>query len=295
MSFARTLPLTFLPLTILLAAAPALAQEKHQLRLRFVPGTTVHSVTVQEMEMGMNMGGQDMSTKMKVEMFTTTKVNGVEDKIGQLEQTVTRVKATVANPMMGKIDFDSDIEDSDPGMLEGLADQVGQKTRLKLSDTGKLVGFEMDEEQSEQARQTGVDLEEMVKQSVTMLPEGPVAIGETWQNDMKMAMGQMGKIDVKVDNKLMAVTADHITVEQTMNVDTSTVELPDGMKMESMTSKGVNKIDRRTGMPAEMNMETKMKMGGPMAMTSSIKLSMKPAQAPAEKAAAEPAKTGAGK
>jgi hypothetical protein len=294
MTFARSLPLTILPLTILLAAAPALAQEKHQLRLRFAPDTTVHSVTVQEMEMGMNMGGQDMSTTMKAEMFMTTKITGVDGNIAQLEQSVTRVKAKMNNPMMGKIDFDSAVEDSDPGALQGLADQVGQKTKVKLSDTGKVVEFKMDEELSEQASQTGIDLEQMVEQSVTMLPEQPVAIGETWQNDLKMPLGQMGEVDVKVDNKLMAVTDDHFVVEQTMKADPAAVELPGGMKLESMTSKGINKIDRRTGMPTEMTMETKVKMAGPMTMTSTIKLSMKPAPAPAE-AAAEPAKTGAGK
>ena len=80
MSFVRTLPLT------LLIAASAVAQEKHLLRFKFVPDTVVHYSMSQEMDMSMNMGAQDMSTKMNMQMFMTTKVKGVKDDAADLEQ-----------------------------------------------------------------------------------------------------------------------------------------------------------------------------------------------------------------
>ena len=277
MSFVRTLPLT------LLLAASAVAQEKHLLRFKFVPDTVVHYSMSQEMDMSINMGAQDMSTKMNMQMFMTTKVKGVKDDAADLEQEITRVKAVMNNPMMN-VNFDSDDEDSDPGMLEGMADMVGTKTTMRLSSAGKMLDFAMSEELAEEAEQAGMDLKQMMSQSVTSLPEQPVAIGETWTNTMKMPMGQMGELDMQIENKLVAVDDKHIVVDQVIKVDTTEVEMPGGMALESVEAKGTSKIDRRIGMPAELTMNMRMKMSGQMTMTMDMKQTIRPAAAPAKKA-----------
>lgn len=284
-----------LSLAILLAASPAIAQEKHQLRLRFVPDTVVHYVMKQDMDMSMNMGGQDMGTKMKMQMFMTTKVGKVEGNTAELTQEITRVKVEMTNPMMGGINYDSADEDSDPGMLQGLEEMVGQKIKVKIDDMGKLVDFKMEGEGAEAAEKSGVDLKQMMSQSLVMLPAEPVGINETWQSETKMAMGEMGELDVKVTNKLLTVAKDNFSVEQVMSIDASDVEMPGGMKVESMESKGTSKVDLRTGMPSEMQTEMKMKMSGAMAMSMTVKQTVEPAPAPEPKKTDEAKKTDGGK
>lgn len=290
MSIVRHLPLAFL-----LATAPAIAQDKHQLRLRFVPDTVVHYVMKQDMDMSMNMGGQDMGTKMKMQMFMTTKVGKVEGNTAELTQEITRVKVEMKNPMMGGINYDSADEDSDPGMLSGLEEMVGQKIKVKIDDMGKLVDFKMDGEGAESTEKAGVDLKQMMSQSLVMLPAAPVGIDETWQSETKLPMGQMGDMDVKVTNKLLNVDKDHFTVEQVMNIDASDVEMPGGMKVDSMESKGTSKVDLRTGMPSEMTTELKMKMSGAMAMSMTVKQTVEPAPAPEPKKTEETKKADGGK
>ena len=285
-----------LSLTLLLVAAPAFAQEKHQLRLRFVSGTVGHFVLEQNMDMSMNMGGQDMGTKMHMEMFMTTTVGKVEGDTAELEQEITRIKVEMNNPMMGKVNYDSAVEDSDPGMLTGIADLVGMKAKLKINDRGKPVDIKVEGEGAE-AAMGQVDLKQMVSQSLVMLPDAPVGINETWDSKTKMPMGQMGEMEASVTNKLLSVDKDTFSVEQVMKIDAEKVEVPGGMKIESMDMKGTSKVDLRTGMPMEMNNEMKMKMAGAMAMSMTIKQSIKAAPAPEKKPAeaAEPAKTGGGK
>jgi hypothetical protein len=279
-----------LPLVLLLAAAPAIAQDKHKLRLNFKAGTVVHFLQSQDMDMAMNMGGQDMGTKMQTQMYMTVKIKDVKDGVAELEQEITRVTAKMTNPMMGPIDFDSDVEDSDPGMLEGMANMVKQKMTMKVSSDGKVVGVDLPKELKDMADESGMDLKSMFSQGFTMLPADPIAVGESWKSDIQMPLGQMGETKVDVTNKLLAATAEHATIEQDMKIDLSGMEIPGGMTAEIVKAKGVNKLDLRTGMPADMTMEMEMKFGGadaPMTMVMKMKQAMKQVEAPAPKPAKE--------
>ncbi|MGC6486112.1 MAG: DUF6263 family protein [Planctomycetota bacterium] len=274
-----------LPLALVLTAA-AQAQEqgktKHLLRFDFKPGTVAKQVMTQDMTMTMAMGAEDMVTKMTMSMFQTYTVQSVEGDKAAIEQKITRVKAVMDNPMM-QVDYDSSDEDSDPGMLEGLADLVDSTIRMKLSNRGKPSDVKLPEEVSDAAGAGGPDLEQMISQIVTALPEQPVAIGETWTVDQDMAMGQMGDTSTKVTYKLLGVTDSEIMLEQSLKMDLSTMEVPPGMEVKDATAKGKITIDRRTGLPKTSVLDMTMQMDGPMAMTMALKVTLKPA--PADKKA----------
>jgi|GEM_PF-2110296 hypothetical protein len=269
----------FLSLALVLTAA-AHAQEqgktKHLLRFDFKPGTVAKQVMTQDMTMTMAMGAEDLVTKMTMSMFQTYTVQSVEGDKAAIEQKITRVKAVMDNPMM-QVDYDSSDEDSDPGMLEGLADLVDSTIRMKLSNRGKPSDVKLPEGLSEDAG--GPDLEQMISQVVTALPEEPVAIGDTWTVDQNMAMGQMGDTSTKVTYKLIAVSDAEIVLEQSLKMDLSTMEVPPGMEIKDATAKGKIVIDRRTGLPKTSDLDMTMKMDGPMAMEMVLKVSLKPAQA----------------
>ena len=268
-----------LPLALVLTTA-AHAQEqgktKHLLRFEFKPGTVAEQVMTQDMTMTMKMGAEDMVTKMTMSMFQTYTVKSVEGDKAALEQKITRVKAVMDNPMM-QVDYDSAVEDSDPGMLEGLADLVDSTIRMKLSDRGKPSDVKLPEDIAEAGGAGGPDLEQMISQIVTAMPEAPVAIGDTWTVDQDMAMGQMGDTATKVTYKLIGVTDAEIMLEQTLEMDLSTMEVPPGMEIKNATAKGKVTIDRRTGLPKTSVLDMTMQMDGPMAMEMALKVSLKPA------------------
>ncbi|MEC7724285.1 MAG: hypothetical protein VYD05_02145, partial [Planctomycetota bacterium] len=159
-----------LPLALVLAA-PALAQEdapkKYDLRFNFKQGAVAKQVMTQDMTMTMNMGAEDMVTKMNMSMFQTYTVKAVKGDKAEIEQKVTRVKALMDNPM-AQIDYDSAKEGSDPDMLEGLADLVGQTFMLTLSDRGEFTDLKIPESLQEL---NGINFEQMMSQIVNQLPK----------------------------------------------------------------------------------------------------------------------------
>lgn len=264
---------------VLALAAPAFAQEdakkKHQLRFNFKEGAVAKQVLSQDMTMTMSMGAEDMVTKMNMSMFQTFTVKSVKDGKAELEQKVTRVKAVMDNPMQ-QIDYDSAKEGSDPDMLEGLADMVGQTFGLKLTDRGEISDIKVPEDAGGEG---GVDVEQMTTQIFNQLPAEPVAIGDTWTVDQKMPLGQMGESDTKVTYKLVSVSDSEIVLEQTFAMDLDAMEMPGGMTVESAKATGKVTLDRRSGLPKSKTMDMMMVMDGPMAMEMELKLTMKPAPA----------------
>jgi len=289
---ARVLPLA------LVLAVPAFAQDqdkpKHLLRFNFKAGTVANQVMTQEMKMSMDMGGQAMNTNMTMNMFQTYTVKAVEGNKASIEQKITRVKAVMDNPVM-QVDYDSADKDSDPGMLEGLADLVGQKISMKLSDQGKTSDVKIPDDVADATGAGGVDLEQMMSQVVTNLPEKPVSIGDTWVVNQKMPLGQMGESDTKVTYKLLAVNDKEIVLEQKLDMDLSEMEMPPGMEIKDVKASGKITLNRLTGLPKTMNLDMKMDMTGQMSMKMDMKMTMKPAPAKKPAPKKEPAKTGAGK
>ena len=276
-------PARILPLALALtAAAPAQEQgkTKHLLRFNFKVGTVAKQVMTQDMTMTMAMGAEDMVTKMTMSMFQTYTIKSVEGDQAAIEQKITRIKAVMDNPMM-QVDYDSSDEDSDPGMLEGLEDLVDATIKMNLSDRGKPSDVKLPEGATDAEGAGGPDLEQMVSQIVTALPEEPVTIGETWTVDQNMAMGQMGDTATKVTYKLVGVTDSEIMLEQKLQLDLETMEVPPGMEIKNATAQGKVTIDRRTGLPTTSELNMTMQMDGPMAMEMVLKTSMKPE--PAEK------------
>ena len=279
-------------LTILLGTTLLSAQEKHTLRFQFVQGTTTWMLLNQDMQMNMSMSGQDINTTMNMQMWSEMKVLEVKDGVGTVETTFRRVKVVSENPSM-QVDYDSDVKDSDPGQFESLSEMVGKGSKLKVDASGKVIDMAMDEGLAEDMKAAGMDMKQLFQQGLTVLPTDPIAIGDSWTSEMEMPMGQMGKMKAVTTNKLKAVAGSTITLEQDIKMDTASVKLPGGMKMDVTKSKGSNTIDLKTGSPVEMTMEMEMDMTMGEQMTSKmvIKMSMKQVPPPAPKEAAEPAKT----
>ena len=272
MNLQRALPLA------LALAAPVFAQDqdkkKHLLRFDFKAGTVTEQVLTQDMTMSMQMGAEAQVTKMTMSMFNRFTVKAADGGKASIEQKVTRVKAVMDNPMM-QIDYDSAKEGSDPGMLQGLEEVVGQSVNMKLSDSGEASDLQV----PDGAGSGGPNIEEMVKQVVVSLPKEPVAIGDSWTVDQSMVMGQMGDTKAKVTYKLVGVTDTEIMLDQQLEMDLDSMETPPGMEITKATAKGKVTLDTRNGLAKTMNLDMTMEMDGPMAMTMEMKTSIKPVAA----------------
>ncbi len=265
---------------VLLPLAPALAQEKHTLRLKFVPGHVAHSMQSQDMTMNMAMGEQKVNTTMSIHTWAEAKTTEVKDGVAVIEQTYRRVKAKADGPGM-KVDYDSDVADSKPGMLAAMGKMVGQKVTVKVDSGNQLKDVAVPEDLDIDLERVGVNLKEGIEQSFTTLPADPIAVGESWTTTRTMPMGQMGTMQTKVTNKLIEVKDNVVTIELKMEMDRAGSKLMPGMKVELIKAEGVAKIDLRNGMPVDMTMDLNMKMGE--VMTMSIRESTKQVEAPAAK------------
>ena len=267
-----------------LIAVPAFAQDKHTLRLKFVPGHVVHTLQSQDMVMNMAMGEQKMNTTMAMQMWCEAKTIEVKDGVAVMEQTYRRMKAKADGPGM-KVDYDSDVEGSKAGMLAGASKLVGQKVTVKVDEGSNLKDVAVPEDLVDGLERAGLNLRESFEQSFTSFPKDPIAIGETWTTTREMAMGQMGKMKTKVTNKLVEVKDNVATIEQKMELDEAGSELMPGMKVTLTKAEGLAKVDLRNGIPVDMKTEMQMKMGDAMAMT--IQTLAKQVEPPAPKAASK--------
>ena len=275
-----------------LIAVPAFAQDKHTLRLKFVPGQVVHTMQTQDMAMNMAMGEQKMNTTMTMQMWSEAKIIEVKDGVAVMEQTYRRMKAKADGPGM-KVDYDSDVEGSKAGVLAGASKLVGQKVTVKVDEGSNLKDVAVPDDLVDELERAGVNLRESFEQTFTSFPKDPIAIGGTWTTTREMAMGQMGKMKTKVTNKLVDVKDNAATIEQKMEMDEAGSELTPGMKVTLTKAEGLAKVDLRNGFPVDMKMEMQMKMGDAMTMT--IQTLTKQVEPPAPKAAAKTEPTAPGK
>ncbi len=276
-----------LPLTLLLAAS-AVAQDvttakpaqKHMVRFSFKQGAVRHSVLDMDMNMSMNMGAQDIETKVKTTMWTSTSVKAINGNTADIVQKITRVKAK-SDSLVMKVNYDSDDEDSDPGAMEGLDELVGESTTLKLTDQGKVSDVKVPEAANDM-QASGVNLNEILKSTVTQLPAHPIAIGDTWKVDQEVPLGANGTANGVIHYKLLAIDKTSITLEQKLVIDTENVQAV-GMKGMKMSAKGTSKLDLMTGSPIEMDVTTRMEMDAGMSIKMVMRQRITPAAAPKKK------------
>ena len=254
-------------------------------RFSFKAGTVTHRVLDQDMNMTMNMGAKDMVTNIKMSMWMTASIVAVKGNTADIEQKITRMKA-FADSITMKVNYDSDDDETDAGPLEAIEDMVGEQITMKLSDQGKISDVKLPDD-VELYQQAGVDMAQIMAQTVTQLPDHPIAVGETWKVPQTTEMGELGEMKSETTYKLIAITKDFITLSQTMSFDLDGVQIPGGASLDEMRAIGTSKIDLRTGMPAEMDLTMTTKMGGPMTMVMTMKQTMKPAKKPAAKSAKE--------
>jgi hypothetical protein len=181
--------------------------------------------------------------------YHTYKVVGVEGDSAMIEVTITRIVMDADIPMMGKVNFDSDVKKAqaegeeaaapaEPGQFDFYHALVNKPFQIKLSTRGKVeqvIGFnEIGEAmiqvimesagdnpqakmQAEMMKNMFSD-EAMVKlfeQVFTAFPESSVAAGAEWKEKSVMTIPMMGDIVSELINKFEGVEDGHAKVSFT--------------------------------------------------------------------------------
>lgn len=284
---------TFPPvLTLLLAAAPLVAQEKFTLRNEFQPGLVSWVSQTQDMSQSMAAGGKPMKTSFQTSMWLESKVVEAKDGVAAIEQRFARIKSLGSGPGM-KVDYDSDVEGSKAGPMRALADLAGKTAKLRVDAQGKVQDFTLPDDLGEELERIGVSLKQGFEQAFCAWPTEPVAIGDSWESELEFPMAQLGSMKAKVANKLIAVKDKLVTVEQKVTMDVSGLTLPGTMTMEVTKSEGTSTFDLRLPMPVDGTMDLAMKMSAgenAPSVTIEMKSAIKQIEPPAPKApAATPA------
>jgi hypothetical protein len=264
-------------LAALLAPLAAQADEtpspKHLLRYRFAKGAEGHYLMAQDADVKMKAGDRDIDTAMSMSMYLHLRVADVANGVAALESKLTRVKMKMDNPMTGKIEFDTDDEESVPPMFDAFLDMVGQTIEVSMDERGQPKGVEIPEVMRK-AASAGIDFEQMLSSFLPVLPEEPLAIGGTWTTKTSQAFGgQGGAIAMTVDNELLAVEGDQITIAQKMQIAVDDQALPGKIDVEKSEGKLV--LDLGKGLPKGGAMSNAMRMavdqGG---MSMDVKMAM---------------------
>jgi hypothetical protein len=234
---AFTLACSLVPLT----AQDTRTTPKHLLRYAFEQGKTVHAVTTQHMTMKMDLRGKPMETAMDMQLFESMTVAELKDGRARIVGRTDRIKVVAKMSGDADVDYDSDVEGSDAGPLGGIADLVGKEMEIEFDDRGKGGAVKLPEELKHLTSRS-VDLEEVMQQQFHELPDAPVAVGDTWENETEMALGT-GKSKVKVKSKLLEVANGKAKIEMQMLVDLDAREVPGGMKMTVEKATGTMMLD----------------------------------------------------
>ncbi len=270
--------------SLLLAAAlatqePAAQQpEKHLLRLRFMPYQTLYQVITSDVKSSTSIGGRDMSMDMRMTMDVEAQVGELRDGLAEVSHKVTRLRVKTDSDVL-KVDYDSADPDSDLGMLGDLADMLDRPMRANIDARGRMHALELPEAVGGQlSRMFGQrGMSSLFDQFHTMLPEDPVAVGETWEEDTKLSMPQLGEMRTKVTHKLVKLEDSKAYIEQAMQVQIDMDDMPllGGMKFATDACNGSLVVDLATGQIVEctmsMTMHTEPGEDAPMPMKMQMK------------------------
>jgi hypothetical protein len=278
-------------LSLLLPFAPLAAQEKLTLRYAFQPGQVTWTQMTQQMTQSMTMAGRDMVTNLTQDTWMESKVTEVKDGVATIENRYARI--TIKGDGQMKVDYDSDVEGSKPGVMKDVAKLVGKTAKLRVDAMGKVLECTLPDGLEDPLEKSGTSMKQGFEQQFVSWPKDPVAVGETWQSNLEFPMGPMGAMKATITNKLVAMKDGVATVEVAMAMDTSGVKMPGGVKFDITVPKagGVSKVALASAMPLDGTLAIEMKMDGgkdaPMSMKMTQNQAMKQVPAPAPKKPAE--------
>lgn len=257
-------------IALLALAAPALGAEtdKHLLRYQFKPGEVLRWEVDQRSSVRNRMEGTSEEAQTKTISLKAWKVIDVMPS-GEIEflTLVERVRMENRLPNRAEMVFDSDAADEPPPGFEDAARAVGVPlSSIRISPRGELV------ERDIKHHQPAADPHEQV---VMLLPEGPIAIGESWNQPIKIrvkdADGGSKEIQGRRKFTLQSVSAGVAKIDTEFQILSPTTPAIDGQVAHRLV-KGEIRFDLDAGRILSQRLNVDRRVLGFAGPTSSMHL-----------------------
>ncbi len=209
----------------LIWACPSIAPAQTEtLRWKLRPGQSYDVEVKMNMLQEMKEMGMETPIEMIINMrWDITEVNGEEISS---EQSISRMRMKMENPFMGNMEVDTDKgRGSADEMMGQVFDMIGEKFKLVMNSRGEVLKLEIPE-----AMQGGDPMNpagqmfnaDSLKQMSSMIvfPEGPVAVGDSWNTAENVEMPPMGKM--KMGNKLTYKGTESVDGKNLHRIDVDT-------------------------------------------------------------------------
>jgi hypothetical protein len=256
------------PVLALLLAAPG---DAYTLQWKLREGDVFYNKTAITLDQTIELMGQKVDQTISTKMVIRFTVKSARDGVTVVEMTYLDVKvdavglpgSNIADNLKG-VSFTATLDDKlKVTKLEGY-DKLIDKLADGSDDQKKLMRAVMPE----------LSIREMFGKTFRGVPEKPVAVGGTWKEEDKMALGPLGTVEAKSSMKLEGVKGDLATISLKGDLTYKQGDGADGVLPFKITKADL-KADKFTGthvfdMKVGRVTETKVDMEMSGTMTISI-------------------------
>lgn len=237
-----------------------------------------------KMNTNMEMNTEVMGLKMlmNMDMVGLMNVKDVRSNETEVNSTISTVKVTMTVPMGGVTTYDSESPNKESNPMTASFDKmVGKAFSMVIDKKGKVlrtIGLDSLMSMGE----NGTSLDGIFKQSMAILPDHPVKIGDSWTSDQVIDMQGL-KMNVKNTWKLKEISSIDAICDVVSSYSIAPVDVNKEGQLINMSGSGnqtgIIHIDLKTGFTTKsaLNTDIEMKMkssGMEMPMKMNMKLNM---------------------
>jgi hypothetical protein len=215
------------------------------------------------------------TSHIRIVLHFALQIQAAKDGLLDAAHRVVRVEAK-ADTKLAKVQFDSAQTGSDPGAMKPLAALVGKTFVVTLDSKGRILKVHPPQELAAGAQeQLGVsDFDTLFSPWFLPLPEGAVAVGASWDANVKfLDPGFGGDGNCKLVQKLARVDGNLAYFERKLDVPKPQRK---GMQLTVEQADGSAQFDRNTGRLVQSILEMKSKttqpIGGGRSITTSSRV-----------------------
>ncbi|HMP79296.1 MAG TPA: DUF6263 family protein [Pirellulaceae bacterium] len=258
-------------IALVLTLPSAARAQSETLRWKLQPGQSLDV----EVKMNLLQVMKAMEMEMPIEMIINMKwdVTGVSGDEISTEQSITRMRMKLDNPFMGNVEIDTDKgrQGADEMMAGPMFDMIGEKFKLVMNNRGEVTKLEVPNSLSggnpmnPAGQMFNADsLKQM--SSMIVFPEGPVAVGDSWETSESVEMPPMGKMNMtnrltykgteSVDGKRLH----RIDVDTKIDMNVADNEMGFSIEVTKASGKSTIYFDNEAGCVAKQNGSQDMEM-----------------------------------
>jgi hypothetical protein len=253
-----------------LALAVAAPGDNHTIEWKLKEGDTFFNKTTVDMTQEIEFLGQKVEQQMTMKTVLRFKVKSVKDGATVVEMTYLDNK--IDAPGLPGFNVGDKLKNV---TFTATLDKDRKVTKFEGYDKflDALTDGDEDQKKLMKAMMPESAVRQMPAQMFAVGPGKPVAVGDTWKRDEKLALGAIGNIETKQDFKLTEVKDDVATITEKADL---TFKAGDGdaglpfqikkadLKVDKYT--GTHKFDIKAGRAAESKVD--MNMGGTMTIAA---------------------------